>query len=186
MWGHAGCENFCAGVLIELFWCEIYSAKSMPYPGHQYGSCSCWGMWRQAPWIMQEYELVNMIEIWTLTQPRTCERIYQVLPSWVESNLWVWLVPPSRACNLLIGQTLVSDSAYNVYLYFTSTIYPGAFPFFTSYRCLCTIIQIWRQLCHKYGLSISSRWGRHLCSPICVHPDVPPPLIFYGPCAFRG
>ena len=59
VWGHAGCEIFFAGVLIELFWCEIYSAKSIPYPGHPYGSCSCWGMWRQAPWIMQEYELVN-------------------------------------------------------------------------------------------------------------------------------
>ena len=105
VWGHTGCEIFFAGVLIELFWCEIYSAKSMPYPGHQYGSCSCWGMWRQAPWIMQEYELVTMIAIWKLTQPRTCERIYWVLPPWVDSNVWVWQVPPSRACNLLIGQT---------------------------------------------------------------------------------
>ena len=53
VWGHAGGETFFVGVLTELFRRAIYYAKSIPYPGHQYGSRYCRVLGGKALWIMQ-------------------------------------------------------------------------------------------------------------------------------------
>ena len=66
-------QFFCGSVHAKLFWHAIYFANPRPNIEYHSGSRSLRGLGRRSMQIMQDYDLVNMITIRKLTQPRTCE-----------------------------------------------------------------------------------------------------------------
>ena len=72
--GYVGGKKYYVGVRTKLFWRPIYCAKPRTNPGSQSGSRPRRVLVRQAPWIMQEYELTTVIVIHLLTHPQTCDR----------------------------------------------------------------------------------------------------------------
>ena len=106
----------------------------------------------------------------------------QVLPPWVDSNLWVRQGPTSRSNHPLIGQTeknvsISHGSSYRFYLYFPYPNYPGASPLVPSCRFLHSSLQIWFLLWHQSGISIIPKWSFHLMSTIRFPSCLPSHLI---------
>ena len=111
-------------------------------------------------------------------------------PPWVDSNLWVRIEPPSRACHSLRGQTDKSvsidhGSSSCSCPYFVSPNNPGAYSLARTCSYPRHHLQIWCLIWCQYGFPISLGWEHHLLSPIFPYPDVPPPLIFCGPGVWR-
>ena len=77
---------FCSSVRAKLFWRKIYCANPRPDTEPQSGYRYRRGMGRQAPGIMQEYDIEAAIAIRTLTHPRTCEMVSLSFPtmSWLK------------------------------------------------------------------------------------------------------
>ena len=67
-------KKVCAGVPTELLWRAILCANPRPDHGSQSGSWSRRELWRLAPHIMPEYNLMILILIRPLYHPGMCER----------------------------------------------------------------------------------------------------------------
>ena len=133
-----------------------------------------------------QYDLTTAILIRTLTQPHTCERGSSSFAAmsrlkFVSTTSASFPSMPSTEGKKGKNASVVRDSAYRVYLYFSSPIETGAFPLVPSCRCLHSSLQIWRRLWRQFGFLISLRWGLHLWYPICALPYVPPTMIWCGP-----
>ena len=171
---------------MKIFWRAIYCTKPRPNPRSQSGSWYHKGLGRKAPRFMQEYDVSTAILIRPLTQLRTCERVPWVFSLRVYSNSWVQLVLPTQVCHPLRGQTeknisVSNGSDYRVYHHFPYPNGSGAYPLVSSCRYLCSSLQIGHQLWYQSGFPIFPEWVRHLMSPICSPPDIPPPFICCGP-----
>ena len=96
---------------------------------------------------MVEYNLAAVIEIWSLTQPHTCE----MGSSGFVTMSRLKFVSITRASFPIIPSTERTNGEkisvahgiyYRVHIYFPSPIDTGAFLLVPSYRCMCPSHQI--------------------------------------------
>ena len=77
--------------------------------------------------------------------------------------------------------SVVRDSVYCIYLYFSSPQNSGEYSLASSCRCPRPGLQIWRQLWRQYGFPITPEWGRHILHPIFALPEGSHLLICCSP-----
>ena len=110
----------------------------------------------------------------------------RVLSLWVDSNPWVQLEPPYRACHPLGGQiekyiSVARVSAYRVYLSWVYTTEQGALSLAQIFRFPRHSRWFWCLWWSQYVCLIIPGWVCHPMYPIYHFPDVYPSLILYSP-----
>ena len=173
---------FFSDVRTKLFLRAIYSAKPRPDSGSQ----SLREMVRRSLKIMREYNPATEIAIQPLIRSYTCEMGSSIF----SAMRWLKFASTTRVSYPRMPSTDRTGGENFYHCSWKCLPCLSLFCFSKLIRSLsissCFYVSVsaspnWCQWCSQSGVTIRSKWVCQLFSPILPSPDVPPPLICFGP-----